>query len=53
MLNVATNFVDDSGHPRDSYFGINFSKLDQHDVWDLLSAATYSLILKLKVNILK
>lgn len=40
----AVKFADDEGRPREVYFGIGFSKLDQPDVWYLLSGATKSLM---------
>ena len=53
-LNVyIVSFDDDGGRRRDGYFGSEFSKLDQHDVWYLPSAATKSSMFKLKVKNLK
>ena len=44
------NFADDRSCPNDTYLEIRLSKLDQHDVWYLSSAAIKSLTIKLKVN---
>ena len=49
----AVNFPDDSGPPGNAYFKMGFSKIDRHNIFDLLFAATKVLTHKLKVKNLK